>query len=301
MPLSENARGALFISLAMAAFTCNDAIVKTLTSELSIPQIMAIRGFMTLVLVGLVARRMGGLGSVRIMLHPLVMLRGAFEIGATLTFMSALASMEFANVASILQSLPLAVTLGAALFFGEPVGWRRWTAIAVGFVGVLLILKPGPDGFASASLFVLAAVFFTAARDLTTRRMSAEIPTLTVTFFTTCANTVVGALLIAPMGGWHPVSTMNLALLAVIAVVVFVGYQAVIKSMRTGEISFVAPFRYTSLVWALLVGILVFGEEPDAFMLLGAAIVIGSGLYSFYRESKRRTVTARKATTAPSA
>ena len=301
MPLSENARGALFISLAMAAFTCNDAIVKTLTSELSIPQIMAIRGFMTLVLVGLVARRMGGLGSVRIMLHPLVMLRGAFEIGATLTFMSALASMEFANVASILQSLPLAVTLGAALFFGEPVGWRRWTAIAVGLVGVLLILKPGPDGFASASLFVLAAVFFTAARDLTTRRMSAEIPTLTVTFFTTCANTVVGALLIAPMGGWHPVSTMNLALLAVIAVVVFVGYQAVIKSMRTGEISFVAPFRYTSLVWALLVGILVFGEEPDAFMLLGAAIVIGSGLYSFYRESKRRTVTARKATTAPSA
>lgn len=295
MALSENARGALFMSIAMAAFTCNDALVKSVTAELSIAQIMAVRGIMTMMLVYAAARTVSTLGSWRVMLHPLVLLRGTFEIGATLTFLSALASIEFANASSILQSLPLAVTLGAALFFGEPVGWRRWTAIAVGFLGVLLILKPGPEGFAPGSLYAVGAVFFTAARDLTTRRMSADIPTLSVTLFTTLANTIIGTLLIWPMGGWQPLSAGTFTSLLIASVAVFVGYQSVIMSMRGGEISFVAPFRYTSLVWALIIGILFFGEAPDLFMLLGAATVIGSGLYTFYREAKRRTVTAAEA------
>ena len=302
MALSENARGALFMSIAMAAFTCNDALVKSVTAELNIAQIMAVRGVMTLMLVYAVARTVSTLGSWRVMLHPLVLLRGTFEIGATLTFLSALANIEFANASSIMQSLPLAVTLGAALFFGEPVGWRRWTAIAVGFLGVLLILKPGPEGFAPGSLYAVGAVFFTAARDLTTRRMSKDIPTLSVTLFTTLANTILGGLLIWPMGGWQPVSAVTFTSLLIASVAVFVGYQSVIMSMRGGEISFVAPFRYTSLVWALIIGILFFGEAPDVFMLLGAATVIGSGLYTFYREAKRRTVTAAKASPAsPSA
>jgi drug/metabolite transporter (DMT)-like permease len=295
MASSDNSRGALFMSLAMASFTCNDALVKSVTSSLSVAQIITVRGIMTTVLVFFVARHLGALRPLRVIMQPLILLRTFFEIGATLTFISALGRIDFANVSSIMQSLPLAVTLGAALFLREPVGWRRWTAIIVGFVGVLIILRPTADGFAPASLLLLAAVFFTSGRDLVTRRIVADVPSLTITLFTAAANTVVGAMLIVPMGGWQPMDLATFLPLVIAALLVFSGYQAVIMSMRTGEISFVAPFRYTGLIWGLIIGILFFGERPDVFVFLGAAIIIGSGLYSFYRESQRRRRIAAEA------
>lgn len=296
MSSSENSRGALLMSLAMAAFTCNDALTKSVSPDLTAAQIMMIRGVMTMAIVYAASLYLGVSFQFRAMTQPLILIRTACEIGATLTFLSALAHIDFAMLSSIMQSLPLVVTLGAALFLGEPVGWRRWTAIGVGLIGVLIILRPGPDGFTPASLYAIAAMFFTAARDLITRRINSTVPTLMVTFFTCLANTVVGALLIVPMGGWQPVSASSLGHLAVASLLVFAGYQAIVKSMRGGEISFIAPFRYTGLLWALAIGTLVFGEHPDAYMLLGAAIVIGSGLYSFYRERKRRGETSLEKT-----
>ena len=135
---------------------------------------------------------------------------------------------------------------------------------------------------------MVAAVFFTSSRDLVTRRIVADVPSLTITLFTAAANTIVGGFLIVPMGGWQPMTWENFLPLVIAALLVFSGYQAVIMAMRTGEISFVAPFRYTSLIWGLVLGILFFGERPDAFVYVGAAIIIVSGLYSFYREGKRR-------------
>ncbi len=301
MQRSENSRGALFMALAMASFTCNDALTKSVTSELTTAQIMSVRGVLTMGLVYAVARYYGVSLSLRSMLQPLVLLRTAVEIGATLTFLYALAHIEFAAMSSIMQSLPLVVTLGAALFLGEPVGWRRWAAIGTGLVGVLLIIRPGPEGFSSAALFALAAMLFTASRDLITRRIKSNIPTLTVTLFTCLANTVIGTLLIVPMGGWQPMSATAFGHLALASVMVFAGYQTIVKSMREGEISFVAQFRYTGLVWALLIGIFVFGEHPNNYMLTGAAIVIGSGLYTLYRERKRQVDLADKASAAPPA
>ncbi|MCJ9752683.1 DMT family transporter [Neorhizobium sp. BETTINA12A] len=298
MAWSENSRGALFMSLAMAAFTCNDALVKSVTSELSIPQIMAVRGVMATMLIYCVARYMGVTLSAKAVMHPLVLLRTLFELGATLSFLSALAHIEFAAISSIMQALPLAVTLGAALFLGEPVGWRRWTAIGIGFLGVLIIIRPGPEGFTPAAVLAVIACCCTACRDLTTKRIQADIPSLTVTLFTSLANTILGAILVVPMGGWQPVSTYALGHLAIASVMVFAGYQAVIQSMRTGEISFIAPFRYTGLLWALAIGIFAFGERPNAYMLVGAAVVIGSGLYTFYRERKRQGIAADKAAAA---
>jgi drug/metabolite transporter (DMT)-like permease len=295
MALSDNTRGAMLMSLAMASFACNDAIVKSMTSELTIAQIMAARGLMTTCLVFLVARRMGADLSWQTLKNRSVLLRILFELGATLTFFSALSRIEFATASSIMQSLPLAVTLGAALFFREPVGWRRWAAIVVGFVGVLLVIRPGPEGFAPAALFAVAAVFFTASRDLATRRVSAHISSLTITLYTAGANALLGALLIVPMGGWQPVSVVTFGQLAATAVLVFAGYQAVIMAMRGGEISFVAPFRYTSLIWALMIGMFVFGETLTASMLGGAAIIIASGLYTFVRENKKRRILAETA------
>lgn len=299
MALSENARGAVLMASAMAAFAVNDAMVKSLTTDLSIAQIMAARGVMTTLLVLAVALAMRTPLSLRSLAHPLVLLRTAFELGATLAFFSALARIDFAAASSIMQSLPLAVTLGAAVLFREPVGWRRWSAIIIGFLGVLLIIRPGPEGFAPAALFAVAAVGFTACRDLTTRRIAANIPTLSVTLFTSFVIMIVGFALIAPMGGWRPPSATNWVTLALTSMTVFAGYQAVILAMRGGEISFIAPFRYTSLIWALMIGVFVFGERPGISVLAGAVIVIGSGLYTFYRESRRASATARKSAVPP--
>ncbi|MCX8999826.1 DMT family transporter [Rhizobiaceae bacterium BDR2-2] len=288
MSLSLNSRGAALMALAMAAFTCNDAIVKLLTFDLSIGQIMFMRGLLTTILVYAIARYAGALAPLRDMLHPMVLVRSAFEIASTVLFLMALNQMPLPNISAILQSLPLAVTLGAAVFLREPVGWRRWSAIVVGFIGVLIIVRPGPEGFTGAAFLAILSVFTTAGRDLVTRKIPSHIPSLSITVFTASTNSLVGLALIPVLGGWQPMDTMMTLQLATTAVFVFVGYQSIILSMRIGEISFVAPFRYVSLLWALAIGYLVFSDVPEPPVLLGAAIVIASGLYTFYRERKRR-------------
>jgi len=180
------------------------------------------------------------------------------------------------------------VTFGAALFFNEPVGWRRWSAILVGLIGVLIIIRPGPEGFTPAALLCVASVLTTAGRDLATRSIDRDIPSLMVTFVSAVTVAFFGGLLIPSLGGWQPPSWASLSHLLMASVLVLIGYQSVIVAMRTGEVSFVAPFRYTSLIFSGLLGFIFFAELPDVWTLTGAAIVIASGLYTFYREAKRR-------------
>jgi len=287
MALTDNTRGALLMALAMASFTVNDAFTKSVTPYINTGQILFVRGVMTCVLVYVIARHMGALRPVRTMLRPIILLRCLCEVAASIIYLKALSLMEFANVAAIMQSLPLAVTLGAALFLREPVGWRRWTAILVGFLGVLVILRPGPEGFTSGALLVVGAVFVTAGRDLLTRRMYPDVPSMAVTMTTTVVNTLFGAALIMPFGGWQPMNGYVWSHLVAAAFLVVIGYQAVITAMRSGDISFVAPFRYTSMIWAFSIGFFFFGEHLDAWTLSGTAIIVASGLYTFYRESRR--------------
>nr|WP_298105880.1 DMT family transporter [uncultured Shinella sp.] len=288
MNSSGNARGALYMAIAMAAFTCNDALVKSVTHSMNTGQILFVRGLMTSALVLLIAWRMGALGSWRIVLQPAVALRLAAEIFASLTFISALGTMPLANVSAILQSLPLAVTLGAALFLGEKVGWRRWLAITIGFAGVIIVIRPGPEGFSLAAIYAIASVVGAATRDLATRRIRNDVSTLFISVVTAIAITLVGGALIVPMGGWQPVSLESFGRLAAASVLLLVGYQTIVNAMRFGEISFVAPFRYISLIWAITIGFLFFGELPDLWMTTGVVIIIVSGLYTFYRENRRR-------------
>jgi drug/metabolite transporter (DMT)-like permease len=254
---------------------------------------MFLRGTMTLVMLILLARYYGLLHQVRLMFAPSVILRSGFEIGAAVSYISALAHIDLAVAATILLSLPLAVTFGAWAFFKEPVGWRRWSAIIVGFIGVLIVLRPSPEAFVPASLFAVIAVVFTAGRDLTTRRIHAGIPTLLVSLFAALTNTVFGAVLIIPMGGWSPVSATALGHLAIASLLILAGYQSIVIAMRSGDISFIAPFRYTSLMFSLTLGFYFFGEQPDGYMAVGASLIVVSGLYAFYREKQRaRTIAA---------
>ncbi|MBZ9734910.1 DMT family transporter [Mesorhizobium sp. CA18] len=284
MPLSPNLRGALFMIVAMVGFTLNDAITKFSSESMNMAQVMLVRGAFASLFVGLLAWRRGALANPAAMLQPMVATRVAGEAGATVSFLIALAHLPIANVSAVLQALPLAVTMGAALFFGEGVGWRRWLAIAIGFTGVLIIVRPGFEGFSVYSLLALTSVACCAVRDLATKRIPEAIPTMLVSTATALAMTVLGALLLSPMGGWTPMSGRATTLLALAAVLVLIGYQFIIMAMRSGDISFIAPFRYTALLWSILLGLVIFGDIPDAPMTVGAAIIIGSGLYALYRE-----------------
>jgi len=285
MALNNNIKGALLMSLAMASFNFNDAMIKLVTGDLTTGQIMFIRGVMTSTLILLVAWRMRALRPVSLLLDRWIALRMAGEIVGAVTYVYALSMIPLPNAAAILQALPLAVTMGAALFLGEAVGWRRWLAILIGFLGVMVIIRPGAEGFSSASLLVIGSVFGAATRDLATKKIDPAVPSLMISLIAALSITVTGALMIGVTGTWKPVSTHNFLILAFGSVMLFGGYQTIIMAMRTGEISFIAPFRYTSLLWAIALAILLIGEMPDRWMLMGSAVVVAAGLYAFYRET----------------
>jgi len=283
---SENTRGALLMMLSMAAFTLNDTFMKALAGQVPLFQLLALRGVLTSVVVGIMAWKMGAL-HMRIPVRDrgLVALRMIAEVGAAYFFLTALFNMPIANVTAILQSLPLTVTLAAALFFKEPLGWRRMGAIVIGLCGVILIVQPGAEGFSLYSIYALIAVGFVTVRDLATRRLSKGTHSMLVTLSTSLAVTVFFSL--AGLGAeWAPMDARAVLLTVAAAGSVLGGYLFSVLVMRVGEISFVAPFRYTGLIWALVLGWFVFGEWPQPLTLLGVTIVVGSGVFMLYRENQ---------------
>jgi drug/metabolite transporter (DMT)-like permease len=280
-------RGSLMMAVAMAGFSMNDATTKYLTAEMNFGQVMLVRGSISIVLVFALAWYQQALRPVSVLFKLPVALRVCGEIGGTATFLAAITHLPLANVSAIFQSLSLAITLGAALIFGEPVGWRRWLAIVAGFIGVLIVVRPGAEGFNQFTVLALISVAFCVIRDLATSRIPKDIPSVFVTLLTTFVVTIVGGFLIVPLGGWTPMSTKSMGFLLLAAVLVLIGYQCVIIALRAGEISAVAPFRYTQLLWAMGLGYLIFGDVPDGAMILGAAVIVGSGLYAFHRERVR--------------
>jgi S-adenosylmethionine uptake transporter len=282
--MTDNLRGALLMMASMAAFTLNDTFVKALSGDLPLNQLLFLRGVLTTVFVGVLAWRLGAFGR-RIPRRDrrLVGLRLLAEIGAAYFFLTALFNMPLANVTAILQSLPLVVTLSAALLFAEPLGWRRLGAILIGLCGVLLIVRPGTEGFTVYSVYALVAVGFVTMRDLCTRRLSGETPSMLVTFLTSAAVMVFFGLgsLSEP---WVPLTPRAGLFILCASVMIIGGYLFSIMVMRVGEISFVTPFRYTGIIWALVLGWAVFGDWPRPVTLLGAGIVVGSGIFTLYRE-----------------
>lgn len=282
--LSENMRAAVFMMASMAGFALNDALMKSTSADLNLFQAIFLRGFVATILIAVLAASRGAFAySAGRRDRWLLVLRCLGEIGATFLFLTALFNMPLANATAILQSLPLAVALGAALFLGEPIGWRRYLAIGAGFVGVLVIVRPGGEGFNLYSLSAVAAVVAMVIRDLATRRLSGGVPSLAVTFLASLAITAAAGLA-SVLEGWQPVGAVPMALLSLAALSLIVGVSFGVMTMRVGAIGFTQPFRYTLLPWAMLFGFLFFNEVPDAWMLTGSAIVIGTGLFTFYRE-----------------
>ncbi|WP_171240232.1 DMT family transporter [Ruegeria sp. HKCCA5491] len=294
--MTPNMKGALLMMGSMAAFTINDTLVKVAGAEVPLFQMVAMRGVLATVLVFLLVRHFGAL-HLNFPRHDkwLVAARCLAELSATFFFLTALLHMPLANVTAVLQALPLTVTLGAALFFREYIGWRRVAAIGMGFVGMLLIVRPGPEGFSVFSIYALIAVASVTARDLITRRMSSHVPSLVVTLATTVTITLAASVATF-VTGWQPVPTEAGILVASAAVFVLMGYLFSVMVMREGDVGFIAPFRYSSLIWALGLGWVVFGDWPDAITMLGAVLVVGAGLFTLFRErAGQRPVQSRNA------
>ena len=285
-PLAENLRGAGLMMAAMAAFVLNDTLMKLVSANLNLFQAVFLRGIGTTLLILAIARWQGVLRFRPARRDQRIMVwRTLGDMGQMICFLTALFHMPIANVSAILQSLPLAMTLAAALFLKEPVGWRRYTAIFAGFVGVLLIVRPGSEGFNIYSLVALTTVIFVVLRDLSTRQLDRAVPNIFVTLVTSLAVTTMSGIA-SVVQGWNSVAQGDLVLLGGAAFFVTFGYIFITMAMRVGEIGFISPFRYTMLVWAILVGLFVFGNVPRPLTLLGAAIIVASGIYTFYRERK---------------
>lgn len=292
---SDNARGALLMMAAMAAFVLSDTFMKLLSADMGLFQALFLRGVIGTTAFFVMALRMG---VFRLRLtardNRLIIARVAAEAGAAWFFLTALFQMPLANLTAILQALPLTLTLAGALFLGERVGWRRWLAIAVGFTGVLLIVRPDADGFDLYAIYALISVACVTARDLATRRMSATVPTVGVAFYTALGVTVFAAAGLVT-DDWVRPSASNWLMVSATALFIFGGYLLGIMAVRVGELGVVTPFRYTGLVWALILGWVVFGDWPDGVTLLGAGLIVATGVFTLYREHLLARAQRRKA------
>ena len=286
MTPSENLRGIGLMAGSMALFAVEDMFLKFSAQTLPTGEILLIIALFGWAFFAALARMKGERTLTPVAFSPWVVARNVGEMIGTFAYITALASVPLATVSAVLQAMPLAVTMGAALFMGERVGWRRWTAIAVGFAGVMLVIRPGLDGFRPAALWVLVTVAGLGLRDLASRAIPARISTTQVSAWGVASVAVLGAAMMpfqTPLIPTPPQSAM------LFGAIIFGtgGYWAITAATRTGEVSVVSPFRYSRLIFAIAIGAAIFAEYPDRLTLAGSAIIIGSGLYAFARERGR--------------
>lgn len=273
-----NRLGIVWMIVAMSAFICNDAMIKSVGERVPMAQMIVVRGVMAIALITLVAWKTGALGRLREVLRGWVAVRAGCEGLGTFLYLAALFQLPLANATAINQSSPLMIALLARLLLGERVDAARWGAIMAGFVGVLLVIQPSPDGFNAYAWLCLLATLIYAFRDLLTRKIPAGTPSILVTLATAAVVWAMALVLLAAQG-WQPMAWRDVGLLCIASVFLSTGYHAVIAATRYAEISVVAPFRYVGLLWALLIGYFVWGDVPDALAAGGIALLIASGLF----------------------
>ena len=272
-----------YMVIAMGAFVCNDTLMKVTSAELPLGEMIALRGLIScLIMLPVVALTCGLMTPFQVYSWP-VFIRNIAEIGAAFTFLSALFHLPMADVSGVLQAVPLTITAAAALILRERVGWRRWTASAAGLVGVLLIIQPGTTAFSIWYIVALGAVLCVTTRDLATRFIAKSAPSLAITFITALLTTLAGLAMATTETLVMP-SLSALLQLTCAGVLVLIAYHSLIQAMRIGEISAIAPFRYSVVLWAMILGFVVFGEIPSASTIIGSMIVIAAGLYTLHRE-----------------
>lgn len=282
MPLTDNQRGALFMSASMAGFAVEDVFVKAAARDLPLGQVLLTIGLLGMLAFAAMAARKGEALLPRAFLSRAMLVRSGFEVTGRLFYGLSITLTALSTTSAILQATPLVVVAGAALVFGERVSPQRWLAVLVGFVGVLVILRPGAD-FSALSLLAVVGLLGFAGRDLATRAAPKGLSNRQLGALGFAMLATAGAILLAVGRGFALPSPLGLAHLAGGTLFGMLGYHALTYAMRTGEVSAVTPFRYTRLIFAMVLAIALFGERPDLATWVGAALVVGSGVYALTR------------------
>ncbi len=282
----DNMRGAMLMVLAMAGFAVEDALLKILSQTIPMGLVMICLGAGGGLGFAILAWRAGASVLAPSFWHPMVLLRNLAEIAGTAAFITALSLIPLALATALLQANPLFVSLGAILFFGEHVGWRRWVAIGIGLAGVLVILRPGAEGFDPNAGFALFGAVSLALRDLALRHRPADVRPLQLSAWGFAMLIPVGLGMLALDSGPVRLGPREAALMLAVVAIGMGGYHALTHAMRAGEVGVVTPFRYVRVVFGFVIAWVVFGERPDVWMFVGAAIVVGAGLYTLLREGR---------------
>lgn len=282
----------------MAAFSVNDALTKVVVTAYPVGEVMFVRGLMTIGIMCVALAVLGQLGRVIPAIGWPVTMRSIFDAFASVTFITALVHLGLAELSALVLASPLIMTMLAVWIFKEPVGWRRWSAIIVGLIGTLLVVKPDPANLNAWALLGVAAAFGAASRDLATLRIDKSIPTLAVSIFSAISLTIAG-LLLGLHEKWVALDPKAIGIIAAAALLYSIATYLLVLAFRAVEVSVVSPFRYGLLIWAGIAGYVVFGEFPDGWTLAGAALIVGSGVYTVHREAVRHRYLSAKPTTEP--
>ena len=294
LPENMALRAGLLMVLAMGAFVCNDTMVKIVGKSLPVGEIIMVRGAIALLILTAICIRQRVIGSLVELRNGRVLVRAGLDLIATVAFVTALMHMQIANLTAVLQVVPLAVTLLSVVLLRESVGWRRSIAIGLGFIGVLLIVKPSPSEFSVYDLLALLIVVAVALRDIITRLIPVRIPTYVIALANAAFVTAGGSLLVTVQGFVTP-QAWQFGILALAAVFLSSGYLLMVATLRVGELSVSAPFRYSIMVFAIISGIFVFGEFPDWLAQIGMILIVGTGLYAAHREARLKKIAGARA------
>jgi drug/metabolite transporter (DMT)-like permease len=275
-----------YMVMAMGSFTAGDTTTKLMAGEVPVGQIILIRGLIATVIITMICIQQGVITYVPHLFKRTILSRSLMDMLGTIFFITALMHMPIANLTAVMQAVPLVAIGFAALFLGEKVGWRRILAIAVGLLGVLLIVKPSPATFTIYDGLSLGLVVAVALRDIITRRLTIDVPTMIVVL----GNSVIvmlSGLVLYPFEDWIAPSGRHLVLLLFGGIFLTLGYVCMVLTIRMGEISHTAIYRYSVVLFALMSGAFVFHELPDQWAFIGIALIVASGIYAMLRQRKR--------------
>jgi drug/metabolite transporter (DMT)-like permease len=296
--LSNNQRGIAAICGCMAAYTINDVLVKQILRTYPIGEVIFVRGVMSTLLIGAFALAFGHGQRMRTAMSRDLAARSVCDGLSTVGFIAALAHMQLANIAAVLQIAPLLITALSVVLYREVVGWRRWTAIGVGFVGALFVIKPVPSAFNIWAIVAAASALCAALREIQTRRIGHDVPVLVVAFWGAVSITLFGLLFLLTED-WLMIGGGDFIKLFAAAIFVGIAIYLLALGFRDVDLSVVAPFRYSYLLTSALGGYLVFAELPDGWTVFGAVLIVGSGIYALHREAARRRALIANAAVAP--
>jgi len=288
MHSTDNSRYIGFMVLAMAGFAIEDAVIKHLSADLPVSQVLLLVGTGGMLAFSLMAKFKRAPIWIPGLLNSRFVMRTFCELASAILFVTAIVYASLSASTAILQATPLAVACGAALFLKQQVALRQWVFIGLGFFGVLLIIQPGSDAFQPATLFAVAGVIFLAIRDLITRSISNSIPPLVISFWAFFALFLSGLVTTPVFGPYVTISQHHLGWLLLSSVAGSLAYLSVVMATRGGDIAVIAPFRYSRLLFALVLSVVLFGEVLTLPVLVGSALIIASGLLTLRKPSKAR-------------